>query len=100
MPTYEYHCKKCGIVFETFQGIAEKALEKCTNDVCPLEDAEKGTGEVERLISAGAGLMFKGSGFYITDYKSGEKKGTSSPTPSKPKVDKLSPPSSGGTTSS
>lgn len=73
MPTYEYHCKKCGTDFEAFQGISEKSLEKCTADVCPLEDAEKGTGDVERRISAGAGLMFKGSGFYITDYKSGAK---------------------------
>lgn len=73
MPTYEYHCKKCGIDFDAFQGISEKPLEKCTVDVCPLEGAEKGTGDVERLISAGAGLMFKGSGFYITDYKPGTK---------------------------
>ncbi len=60
MPTYEYRCKTCGHEFELLQLFAEKP-EK----VCPACG-----GEVERLISAGAGLMFKGSGFYITDHRS------------------------------
>ncbi|HZV13271.1 MAG TPA: zinc ribbon domain-containing protein [Candidatus Kapabacteria bacterium] len=95
MPTYEYRCKKCGIVFEAFQAISEKPLSKCTEDVCPLQDSEKGTGEVERLISAGAGVMFKGSGFYITDYKaakpeqrsSGKSETKPSASPAKPASD-------------
>lgn len=61
MPTYEYRCEACEHVFEVFHGINENP-----EIVCPV--CEK-TDQVERLISAGAGLIFKGSGFYITDYK-------------------------------
>ena len=60
MPTYEYECEKCGITFEKFQGIKEEPIKKCP---------ECG-GKVRRLISAGAGVIFKGSGFYATDYRS------------------------------
>ena len=73
MPTYEYECKKCGYKFEEFQSIKAPALKKC----------QKCKGKVQRLISGGAGLIFKGSGFYQTDYKnktngcSSEKKGDS-----------------------
>jgi len=63
MPTYEYRCDKCNHEFEVFQLITEEPLSRCP----------KCRGKVTRLISAGAGLIFKGSGFYITDYK---KKGT------------------------
>ena len=68
MPTYEYVCEKCGHQFEKFQSIAAKPLEMCPEDVC----AQKrwGKGKVKRAISGGAGLIFKGSGFYITDYRS------------------------------
>ncbi len=59
MPTYDYRCKSCKHEFEKFQSITEDRIK-----ICP----ECG-GEVERLIGAGAGLIFKGSGFYITDYK-------------------------------
>jgi len=59
MPTYEYECKHCGHLFERFQSMMEDPVKKC-----PECD-----GEVKRLISSGAGLIFKGSGFYITDYK-------------------------------
>jgi putative FmdB family regulatory protein len=59
MPTYEYHCGSCDLVFEEFQSIASKPTE-----ICP-----KCGGRVERLISGGVGLIFKGSGFYLTDYK-------------------------------
>ncbi len=62
MPTYEYQCKTCRHLFEVFQSITEKPVRKCP--ACG--------GEVKRLISAGAGLIFKGSGFYITDYKKKE----------------------------
>ena len=60
MPTYEYECRKCGFRFERFQVISEKALTRCPE--CK--------GRVERLISAGAGFLFKGSGFHTTDYRS------------------------------
>ncbi len=60
MPTYEYKCKSCGHLFEAFQSMTDE----------PLKDCPECDGEVERLIGAGAGLIFKGSGFYITDYRS------------------------------
>jgi putative FmdB family regulatory protein len=59
MPTYEYVCTKCHHHFEAFQSIASEPLKVCP--VC--------RGELERLISGGTGLIFKGSGFYETDYK-------------------------------
>jgi putative FmdB family regulatory protein len=60
MPTYEYKCDACGHPFEKFQSITAPAIRKCPK--C-------GKNKVRRLISAGAGLIFKGSGFYITDYR-------------------------------
>ena len=60
MPTYVYRCNKCGHEFEEYQSITEKTLE-----VCPACK-----GHVERVISGGAGFLFKGSGFYQTDYRS------------------------------
>lgn len=59
VPTYEYECSKCG-VFDHFQRISEKPLARCPT--CK--------GKVKRLLGTGAGLLFKGSGFYITDYRS------------------------------
>jgi putative FmdB family regulatory protein len=61
MPTYEYVCRKCGFEFEEFQSIAAEPVS-----VCPRCGATAG---VRRKISGGTGLIFKGSGFYITDYK-------------------------------
>jgi putative FmdB family regulatory protein len=60
MPTYEYRCQNCGHQFEE--------LQKITDD--PIDTCPKCSGKVERLIFGGTGLIFKGSGFYITDYKS------------------------------
>ena len=68
MPTYEYHCGQCGHEFEVFQSMKDKALAVCPKEVCPKKSW--GRGSVKRAISAGAGLLFKGSGFYITDYRS------------------------------
>ena len=68
MPTYEYVCEKCGHHFEKFQSMAAKPLTVCPEDICPQKKWAK--GKVKKMISAGAGLIFKGSGFYITDYRS------------------------------
>ena len=59
MPTYDYECQKCKDIFEVFQSMTDKRLEKCP----------KCGGKVKRLIGGGAGIIFKGSGFYETDYK-------------------------------
>jgi putative FmdB family regulatory protein len=61
MPTYEYKCEACGHTFEKFQSMTAAHIRKCP--VC-------GKSRVKRLIGTGAGLIFKGSGFYITDYRS------------------------------
>lgn len=67
MPVYEYKCEDCGKVFEYQQKISEPPLEFCPSEIC--ENLEhKGKGKVHRLISKGVGLIFKGNGFYITDY--------------------------------
>jgi putative FmdB family regulatory protein len=59
MPTYEYECQECKIRFEEFQRMSDPPVKKCP----------KCGGRVRRIISGGAGLIFKGSGFYATDYK-------------------------------
>ena len=68
MPTYEYVCSKCGHEFEKFQSIADSPLSVCPKELCAQK--KWGKGRVKKKISAGAGLIFKGSGFYITDYRS------------------------------
>ena len=68
MPTYQYVCQKCGHQFERFQPISADPLATCPEDLCARK--RWGKGKVKRVISAGAGLIFKGSGFYITDYRS------------------------------
>lgn len=62
MPTYEYECKSCEHTFELFQSMKAKPVADCPE--C------KTKGSVKRLIGGGAGVIFKGSGFYATDYKS------------------------------
>ena len=62
MPTYEYQCLECGHKFEAFQSMSDELIKKCP--ACK--------GSVKRLIGSGSGLIFKGSGFYITDYKKKE----------------------------
>ena len=86
MPTYDYKCLACDVRFEKFQGITAPPIEECP---------ECG-GKVKRLIGAGAGLIFKGSGFYITDYRSEgykesakkDKKGSSDKSDSSDKSEK------------
>lgn len=62
MPTYDYQCQKCGHRFEVFQSMKDERLTDC-----PLETCD---GNVKRLLGTGAGIIFKGSGFYETDYRS------------------------------
>ncbi len=61
MPTYDYECKTCDHRWEAFQSIKAPALKKCP---------ECGKNTARRVIGPGAGILFKGSGFYITDYRS------------------------------
>ena len=68
MPTYEYICKKCGHEFEAIHPMAAPSLKVCPKDSCGRK--KWGRGPVVKKIGAGAGLIFKGSGFYITDYRS------------------------------
>ncbi|MEE9166053.1 MAG: FmdB family zinc ribbon protein [Candidatus Neomarinimicrobiota bacterium] len=81
MPTYDYRCDACGHKFEFLQSITEAPLTECP--VCG--------GAVRRLIGAGAGLIFKGSGFYVTDYRKdsskGEEKSSSKPEREEKKSD-------------
>jgi putative FmdB family regulatory protein len=60
MPTYEYECEECGNTFDVYQSIKAEPIKECP----------KCCGHVRRLIGAGAGVIFKGSGFYATDYRS------------------------------
>lgn len=59
MPTYDYKCLNCGFTFEHFQSMTDQPVKECP----------KCGGKAKRLISGGTGLIFRGSGFYITDYK-------------------------------
>jgi putative FmdB family regulatory protein len=84
MPTYEYRCDKCGHQFEQFQSITAKPLRKCL--VCR-------TNGLKRLIGSGGGIIFKGSGFYQTDYrtesyKKGQKNEKEKTAPAEKKTEK------------
>jgi putative FmdB family regulatory protein len=68
MPTYEYHCEKCNQTFDAFQSMNDARYLVCPEKLCRQETW--GEGPVKRLLGTGAGLIFKGSGFYITDYRS------------------------------
>ena len=65
MPTYDYECQSCGHVFEYFQSMSDDPLKECP----------KCGKEVKRLIGGGMGIIFKGSGFYVTDNRSGSSGG-------------------------
>ncbi len=62
MPTYEYQCDQCQQVHEVFQSMTAEPIKKCLDEGC--------RGKVKRLMGTGAGFLFKGSGFYITDNRS------------------------------
>ncbi len=79
MPTYEYKCTKCGILFELVQRMSDAPISTC---------GECG-GKVKRLIGTGAGIIFKGSGYYCTDFKT--KTGTPDTPPPKPAAAAASP---------
>ena len=68
MPTYEYQCEKCGHEFEATHSMTAPSLTQCPKELCARK--KWGRGKVHKKIGAGAGLLFKGSGFYITDYRS------------------------------
>lgn len=68
MPTYDYECSKCRKTFEMFQSMKDDAVKTCPKTHCQMKIW--GKGPVKRLLGTGAGLIFKGSGFYITDYRS------------------------------
>ncbi|MCM8796362.1 MAG: hypothetical protein NC923_00540 [Candidatus Omnitrophica bacterium] len=70
MPTYEYECLHCGHRFEIFQRMTDRPLEACPKCRKP----------VRRLIGSGSGIIFKGSGFYATDYRKGKKTETEKPS--------------------
>ncbi len=83
MPTYEYICKDCGDRFDYFQSMSSPPLKEykcCTNKF----------SSVERVISGGTGLIFKGSGFYLTDYKNKTVKKHSKDKKTDSKIDKKS----------
>ncbi|MDR2576316.1 MAG: zinc ribbon domain-containing protein [Treponema sp.] len=65
MPTYEYECKKCSYRFEVFQSMSDEPVKKCPE--CGKE--------VRRLVSGGVGVIFKGSGFYVTDKQNKKEEG-------------------------
>ena len=68
MPTYEYHCRKCNQNFEMFQSMRDEPVRTCPKELCRLP--KWGRGDVKRLLGTGAGIIFKGAGFYTTDYRS------------------------------
>ena len=68
MPTYAYVCSKCDREFELFQSMKDAPLAVCPKNLCAQK--KWGKGKVKRQLGTGAGMIFKGSGFYITDYRS------------------------------
>ncbi|MEW6686166.1 MAG: FmdB family zinc ribbon protein [Candidatus Edwardsbacteria bacterium] len=80
MPTYEYECESCGYRFERFQSITAEPIKQCP--ICG--------GEVKRLIGVGSGIIFKGTGFYATDYRS-PRSAEAKPKIERPKREKNEP---------
>jgi putative FmdB family regulatory protein len=83
MPTYEYSCEKCGKNFDTYQSMRDEPLRECPKELC--RQKKWGHGKVKRLLGTGAGLIFRGSGFYTTDYRSNSyKEGAKKDAPAAP----------------
>jgi len=78
MPTYEYRCENCGNEIEVMQSMKDAPLTKCPK--CGKETLKK-------MVSGGAGLIFKGSGFYLTDYKNKKTSEASAPKKSETKTE-------------
>ena len=94
MPTYEYSCAKCGQNFDAFQSMRDAPFRQCPKELCRLP--KWGHGKVKRLLGTGAGLIFKGSGFYGTDYRSASyKEGAKKEAPA-PSGEKAAPAKEGG----
>ena len=92
MPNYDYSCAKCGKTFEVFQSKNDPRLESCPDEACG--------GSVRRLLGTGAGIIFKGSGFYATDYRSATyKESAKKDAPAAPSDSKPSACCSGGSCS-
>jgi len=88
MPNYDYECQKCGKRFEVFQGMNDAKLTDCPQEGCD--------GTVKRLLGTGGGIIFKGSGFYQTDYRSssytaGAKADSASSAPAAPAAPAAAP---------
>jgi len=81
MPTYAYECRKCGYQFDEFQSILAPPLKRCP----------KCKGPVARMLTVGSGIIFKGSGFYQTDYKKTSAPASEKSEPVKKDSDKASP---------
>ncbi|MDR2402571.1 MAG: zinc ribbon domain-containing protein [Spirochaetaceae bacterium] len=86
MPTYEYECKSCGHTFDIFQGMSDE----------PLKDCPHCGKEVRRRINGGSGIIFKGSGFYVTDRKAGSGAASNAASASPQAGDSPAPKDSGG----
>jgi len=79
MPTYDYKCASCGHVFEYFQAMSDEPLSTCP----------KCGGEVKRMIGGGTGIIFKGSGFYVTDNRKARSSAKSTPAKSDDSKEKV-----------
>lgn len=79
MPTYDYQCESCGRTFEYFQSMSDEPLSEC----------QECNGYLKRLIGGGLGIIFKGSGFYVTDNKSKNSSNTASKAASSEKSESV-----------
>ena len=75
MPIYTYRCDECGQEFDFKQGINDKPLTECPDEICKKHNHAKAS--VSRVFSKNIGLVFKGTGFYLTDYKKQNSSGAS-----------------------
>jgi len=89
MPNYDYECQDCGHRFEVFQSMNDPKLTDCPQDACG--------GTIRRLLGTGGGILFKGAGFYQTDYRSSSyKDGAKADKPQSESKSESKPAKSGG----